>query len=352
MFDVTVCSSFWPKGLLLCKKLSEQGKKVCYINFQQENDLPIGVFLKEDDQAEKVFLESVAHLYQQDGGFCLLSPKGYWSFQGMDFDQMSLSSLFQNLKTNTFSNFTNHWLTALSRNLMSRHFQVNSQFGSDMRLDLFLDYFLLEFTSKQKKQFKEEHSKITYIEASLEDLRWDIEKSYATCFVNDQKVQSHRFIWLAREEGLSNFCVSLNKNLPEWEWQSVSLEGNIGNYKNIVPSHFVSLKNLSLPWTYDNLLSVFFRHPYLEVWFRNKYATDDKEMLDLIVAHLQPIFKNGVTFQIRNSKKRKSFTIYGDSQHLYKLDMPKNICLPPIHSGDLLNHLKYETHLLKRGFLQ
>ncbi len=350
MFDVTLFSSFWPKGLFLSQQLSKQGKKVCYVDLQQEALAPLGVFIQENPK-EKVFLESLGLLLKQNEGFCLLSCEGGWSFQEIDWQNMS-APLFQNFKNKELGDFKNHWLSFLSKNLMSRVFEGNHFIASEEGLDFFSDYFLFEMTLKQKNQFKLDYPDIHYVETSLENIQVLQEKSQASFSIKGENIESHQFLWLADDVSLLSLFSSNKIISPEWEWKSFSFEGNLDNYGDIIPSHFVSLKDLSLPWTHDNLLSVFYRDPHWEVWFKQAYSREDEDLLELILNHLNQIFKEAVSFKVIPKKYLKSFCIYGEDKLKQKTVLPKNVMLPSVKDviqGDLLSQLKFERQLLEKG---
>ena len=355
MFDVTVFSPSWPKGLFLSKKLSEQGKKVCYIDLKQESLPPLGVFIQENHYEEKVFLESLGFLSKQAGGFCLLSPEGSWSFQEMDWKNRGMD-LFQKAKEGRLGDFKSHWLSFLSKNLMSRVFDGNHYFFQKESLDFFSDYFLFESTARQKNEFKMANPNITYLEASLGDIKVTQEKSISFFTVRDEGVESLQFLWLADSESLSDLYSLGKTSSPEWQWKSCSFEGNLGDYEDIVPSHFVSLKDLSLPWTHDNLLSVFYRNSQWDVWFKQVYIREDEDLLDLILVHLNKIFKQAVPFKPVSKKKKASFCIYGTDKIQKKNIVSKNIVLPSLTDfiqGDILHQLTYEKQLVEQGvFIQ
>ncbi len=351
MFDLTVCSPFWPRGLFLSKKLSEQGKKICYIDLKQEALAPLGVFIQENDHEERGFLESLGFLLKQEGGFCLLSLEGFWSFQELDWQNMS-TPIFQKAKEKAFGDFKSHWLASLSRNLMSRVFEGNHYLLSRESLDFFSDYFLFEFTAKQKNEFKIANPEINYLETSLEEVKVTLEKNLASISVKNKEIKSRKFLWLADDRSLLNLCSSHKTVSPEWKWKSYSFEGNLGDYEDIIPSHFVSLKDLSLPWTHDNLLSVFYRNSIWDVWVKQVYAREDEDLSDLILIHLNTIFQKALSFKVIPKKKLASFCIYGENKLQQKPLALTNITLPNIANsiqGDLLHQLKYEKQLLETG---
>lgn len=43
---------------------------------------------------------------------------------------------------------------------------------------------------------------------------------------------------------------------PDWSWMRWRIGGNLGTYKDVIPSHFALIEDLGLPWTHSNLLVV------------------------------------------------------------------------------------------------
>ena len=238
-------------------------------------------------------------------------------------------------------------MTAFSRNLASRFFEGNSQFFSEESLDFFSDYFLFEQSLKKQEQFQKENSNITYIKTSLDQIKMHKKKSRALFTNHKTTLESSRYLWLADGGALSKIADLKPVVTPDWEWRALFLEGDLGAYSEIIPTHFVFLKDLSLPWSHDNLLSVFYRNPYWEVWFRSAYNAKDKKVLDLILNHLQAAFS--VPFQWRKQTPFPPAYIYGKESLGSFKKLPENIICPQEIQGDLFHQIQYEKQWLKQG---
>ena len=129
----------------------------------------------------------------------------------------------------------------------------------------------------------------------------------------------------------------------------MTLESDNNNYNYIAPLHFISLKHLSLPWSYDNLLSVFHFENYWDVWFKRPCHKEKKEMTNSILSHLNNIFQSRISFKVIQEHKTSSFYIYGKDKLKDKVKLPKEIVHLDIASNmqaDLSSCLKFEKELV------
>ena len=334
MFDVAVFAP-WPRGGLLARKLSERGKKVCRIELSGGRASPFACFVDERQGEEKAFLESIGFLFRQEGGFCLLSNEGNWPFQEIAQEKRGaegLHPIFDRLlrekaaaargtgwredsregdsqkkfrwrrelvKKNRAkrgkyaADFQNFWPSFLAGNLCSRIFEDNISLFSSDPLNFFADCFLFEPSLKKKRLFQQRHSDIFWEKASVSDLKYqEGQKGEGLFFLRGERLQSRKFFWLG-ELFEAKGVLSSKKPLPspEWEWACFEFAGDLGSYEDIVPEHFVSLGHVALPWTHDNLLSVFRKKGLWEVWLRKPFRGGGGEDLgELAAAHLSRRF--------------------------------------------------------------
>ena len=167
VFDVTVVSP-WPRGLYLCQKFQELGKRVCYIETPSESYQPASLFLDESGgQDFKSFLLSQGFLEKQESGFCLVSEQGVWSFQETDTLESCHPTLNNYLQGKQSGTFKEDWLSFFSCSYKSRLFEYNNSCFSGKPLDLFGDYFLFKPSFEKKKQFQKENPALELVENGL-----------------------------------------------------------------------------------------------------------------------------------------------------------------------------------------
>ena len=328
LFDFAVFAH-WPRGLYLAKKLSEEGGKVAYVELLPRLKNPFGLFLSDSFQEGKEFLETLGFLSRQEGGFCLLSPQGVWPLQNMREmgdrqpvlkNELNLSSqnaqLLQDVRKMrdhhlvleselSENSFNNHWLSYLALNLAGKVFEYNNSEFSEKGLNLFSDYFLFSADFKKTKQFKTDHPDISFYETQLEEISY--EKKKPVFSLQNQLLESEKYFWLG-DKCLPALAIKKTYG-PYWEWSACFFSVDFGDYENIIPSHFVSLKHLVLPWSHDNLLSVFRKNGFVEVWTRN--ARENVELpLQGIKEHLETFFP-GCVFSPMEKQVLKGPMIYG-----------------------------------------
>lgn len=299
MFDVIVVGC-WPRGLYLCWKFYQEGKRVCYVEIPSQNKQPVTLFLNEDQEEEKAFLLSQGFLEKQDSGFCLISEQGVWSFQE------SLSGDWQNPALRHFQEhresgeFQQDFLSFFARSYKSRLFEYNNSVFLNPPLNLFDNYFFFKPSVEKKKQFFKEHSGISWIKApSLKPL--PLENGVSVY----GKLQKGRKIFLFHQPPFKD-C------LPEWQWDHLVFSGDLKDYQEIVPSHCVIIHRILLPWTHANFLSLFREDSVWDVWFRRPFAADPKDSRLLrgeIKNHLEDVFK--IPFSFVKEGKDKGFVVYG-----------------------------------------
>ena len=298
MFDVTVVSP-WPRGLYLCRKFQESGKKVCYIETPPENHQPVSLFLDEiGGQDIKSFLLSQGFLEKQEGGFCLVNEQGVWNFQETDSIDPILSHYRQGKKSGAFKE---DWLSFFACSYKSRLFEYNNSCFSGEPLNLFEDYFLFKPSFEKKKQFQKENPEIFWLEANSSQLK--VQDSEV--FIKDSSHQSEK-IFLFHQPSYES-CP------PDWIWDHIVFEGDLKDYEEIIPSHFVMMNRISLPWTCGNLLSVFRKQKEWDVWFRRSFHTDSKEsekFIKEISCYLENFFK--IPFHFVKKGKKTGFAVYGE----------------------------------------
>ena len=285
MFDSVIFAP-WPRGVYLAKKLSDEGRKVAYIEILPRSQNPFGLFLNENSQSEKEFLETLGFLFRQEGGFCLISPEGVWPLQEMNEMRDRHFVLKNTLTEDSFKNFQEHWFSYLSLNMTAKVFEYNNSRFSNKNLNLFSDYFLFENSFKKIEQFKKNNPKISFFEVFPEEIVF--EEKQKKFFIQNKHLESDKFFWL----GGNHFPTLKNKKTSEayWEWEAFFFKVDFEDYKEIIPSHFVSLKDLFLPWSHHNMLSVFHKDGCLEAWFKRPYKKNKESILKEVQEHLESLF--------------------------------------------------------------
>ena len=341
-FDVALFSS-WPKGLYLAQQLHEiHGKKVCYIESFKESLPPFGVFLKEEQKKEQMFLESQGFLTKQEGGFCILTPQGIWQLQKSQYLKSQISS-------------KSHWLSSLSHNLMNPIFEHNRFTSSSNSLDLFSDYYLFSPSLKKKREFKEQAQWTWKTLQASSQIQWN-----SKGFSLDGEEFQAQHIFCLEEELESHRTLSQSSFVsPEWKWRKLIFSGDLGSYQEVVPCHFVCINHLSLPWTHDNLLNVFQEKERWEVWLRLParplLEQEKKKLIDSVIHSLGTYFK-GTLFRFLKTGE-EGFSVYGKEKLNQFKFLKKESCPPLFKSIDffkqieLVSYIQSEKEILKKVFL-
>ena len=330
MFDVTVVSP-WPQGLYLCWKFKKSGKKVCYIETPSSSHQPVSLFLDESGEEDiKSFLLSQGFLEKQEGGFCLVSEQGVWSFQETDSLDPVLNNYREGKKAGLFKE---NWISFFAHSYKSRLFEYNNSCFSGRPLNLFGDYFLFKPSFEKKRQFREDNPDISWLEVNSSELK----NQNSGLFIKDSSHNSKK-----------NFLFhqpSYETCLPDWLWDHFVFEGDLKDYEEVVPSHFVMIHQIPIPWTHSNLLSVFRRQKEWDVWFRRPFRADSKEKEKLkkeIVCHLENFFK--IPFCFVKEGERSGFAVYGEES----LAVLKKQCPFVIRwQEDLVQQLQMEEEIFK-----
>lgn len=345
LFDFIVFAP-WPRGLYLAEKLSEKGKKTAYVEILPRPKSPFGLFLDENSKEEREFLKTLGFLFRQEGGFCLLSSEGVWPLQNVGEMKDRHPVLTNKLSEKSFKDFKNHWLTYLSFNLAGKVFEYNNSELSDKSLNLFSDYFLFEPSFKKTKYFQTDHHKISFYKAQFEEISFDNKE--LNCVIQNQTLKAEAYFWLAE----NHFPILENKKncKPYWQWTAFFLKTDFGEYKEIIPSHFVSIQHLFLPWSHDNLLSVFNKRDYLEVWVRQAYEKDKESLLQGVKEHLKTLFPKCV-FSSMEKTSPKGPIVYGKEKLELRVSDFKNKVyienLNDFFQGDLASEIRAERKLFK-----
>ncbi len=344
MFDWAIFA-YWPRGLFLAKKLAESGQKTAYVELLPQVKSPFGFFIDENLREEKEFLQSLGFLFQQEGGFCLLSPQGVWPLQ----DMLSMREQLPVLNRDSSNNFESHWLNDLSFNLAGKVFEYNNSEFSNQGLNLFSDYFLFEPSIKKIKQFQNDHSSISFYKAYLKDISCD-EQAQWSWLAQKKLLKSEKSVWLNQ-----SLPVDLKQQQtiePYWRWESCFFKTDFGDYKKIIPSHFVFLKDIFLPWTHDNLLSVFHRDGLLEVWMRWP-EQGKKNIYKEVEEHLKMFFP-GSNFISMMREGHQGPAIYGRESLSSKFDpSTSNLYIEDLNhffQADIISEIRAEKRLFKELF--
>ena len=297
MFDFAVFS-FFPKGMYLAEKLSQMGCKTAYIELLPKRKSPFGFFVEEDFKEEKSLLEQVGFLFRQEGGFCLLSPKGVWPLQDMRDMAGKHPVLANQLRTNSVANFKHSWLSFLSLNLLGKIFEYNNSQFADKGLNFFSDYFLFEPSLEKISCFQKDHPEIAFYSVLPENIS----------FESDKPVAAKKFLWLV-EPHLFPLPDKKNRS-PLLAVDSSFFKVDFSGYEDTVPTHFVSIKDISLPWSHDNLLSVFHHKGRMQVWMRVPFRAQPQFFVQGAKKHLLTFFKDGSFDYVKRAPFNGPF-VYG-----------------------------------------
>ncbi len=293
----------WPRGLYLAHQLSLKEGKTAYIELLPRLKNPFGCFLDERFQEEKKLLSALGFLTHQKGGFCLLSPEGVWPLQDMREMTDRHSVLKNPLGPGSFKE---HWLACLSCNLAGKAFEQNRLRLSNKSLNLFSDYFLFEPSFNKAERFQKERPQISFHRLFSKDISFDENKS--VFLIQGHPLPAEKYFWLGESQQ-----PLLKKQIarePYWRWTAGFFKADFKSYENVIPSHFVSIKNIFLPWSHDNLLSVFHTKGQLEVWMRQPDRAKQPAFLTEAKNHLESFFP-GASFSSMEKKPSQSFAVYG-----------------------------------------
>ena len=343
-FDALILAD-WPKGLYLAKQLSLTGQKIAYIEYLPRLKNPFALLISESKQ--KHFLENLGFLFEQKDGFCLLSSEGVWPLKKMrDMNEKlaPIKNFSSSLKENYLFSFKDNWLSYLSLNLSAKIFENNNSTFKNNGINLFADYFLFEPSHKKIETFKKKHPNIFFETVQKKEVS----------FKNQQVQVSLKNKTLKAKK---TFCLtSLDRILDtshpyktHWQWKAYYLEVNFRNYKKVIPSHFIFLKNLFFPWCYDNLLSVFHREGILEVWMRLNPKEDTLYFIKQSEKNLKDFFV-GCNLKYINKPLAKSFKIYGSNSLNFNFSKQNTYIETnkDFFYGDLISEIQSEQELLKK----
>lgn len=329
----------WPRGLYLAKKLSEQGLKVAYVELLPRQPAPFGLFIEDNSKVEKIFLESLGFLSQQEGGFCLLSSQGVWPLQ----DIKGMEARHPVLTNKRQGHFANQWLSYLSLNLASKVFEYNNSEFSNRSLNLFSNYFLFEPSFKKIEQFQKNHPNISFYQISSED---KLQKQQMQSLIQENGWQAEKQFFL----GTTSCPWVKGKDVkePYWQWQACFFEMDFGDYVDTIPLHFVSIKDIFLPWSHDNLLSVFHKNGQLEVWMRVPSTKEVRSFIKGAKEHLETFFPNGSCSFI-DKTSLKSWKLYSQASLFIQESSLKQGAyienLNDFFQGDLVSEIGAEQEL-------
>ena len=347
MFDSLIFAD-WPRGLYLAKQLAVIGQRTAYVEnlFRLKN--PFALFLNANEKDQREFLESLGFLSQQDGGFCLLSPEGVWPLQDMKAiakRQAPIQNFTCSFKKELNPPFKDNWLSYLSLNLSAKVFRGNNSIFKNRGVNLLADCFLFEPSSKKMEEFKNNHPNISFLTAQEKNIFFKGQQ--AVLSLKDKTLTAKNFICLTSSDRISSDFNSTDK--AQWQWHAYYLTVDFADYKEIIPSHFIFLKNIYLPWCYDNLLSVFHRQGMLEVWMKLKPKENSAQFIKQAENHLKDFFKN-CNLKPTNKPTAKGFTVYGEER--FHFNFPKKAayvenCKDFFH-GDLASEIRNERELFKK----
>ena len=97
---------------------------------------------------------------------------------------------------------------------------------------------------------------------------------------------------------------------PLWQWRAGFLKADFGDYESLIPSHFILIKDVFLPWSHDNLFSIFHHSGVLEVWSRQAFDGPPASFLPSASAQLGAFFKGG-RFSLMERQALEGMPVYG-----------------------------------------
>ena len=343
-FDFLIFAD-WPKGLYLAQKLTLNDQKVAYVECLPRLKNPFGLFLNENDKKQLKFLENLGFLSQQEGGCCLLNPAGVWPLQDMETIKKRHAPI-QNFScsfTETAPlSFQNNWLSYLSLNLSAKVFEDNNSIFKNKGVDLLADYFLFEPSSKKIEEFKNRHSNISFFTAPEKNISFKGQQNALS--LKDKTLTAKKLYYLSSPDRISTDFKLTDKSY--WQWQAYYLTVDFSDYKEIIPSHFLFLQNIYLPWCYDNLLSVFHHQGMLEVWMKLKPEENPMQFIKQAEKHLKDFFKTDNLKSI-NKAITKGFKVYEEESLNFNFPKTKAYienCMDFFH-GDLASEIRNEHKL-------
>ena len=321
-FDSLVIAD-WPRGLNLAQKLVAQGKTTAYLEISPYLKQPFPIFISE--LKDKVFLESLGFLSQQEDGLCCIHS------DGVLFLKENLHNLYKKEKRSGFkfqstslnqSHLTENLLSYLKRNLAGRVFKFNDSHLSQEELPVASDLFFFEASLRKKKDFEKNNPQIQFFKIGLEAFQKK-SKSYlakdhlkTSFYLQQEHLNEIQNQLDALDISTRNiFCLSdrlMNFILPQkasFQWQACFFSADLGTYEPSLPEHFLIIKQLLFPWCYDNLMSVFQRKGLLEVWMRLLLDKDSSEFVKKAQKNLESFFP-GASFQLVKYEPLKSFYVY------------------------------------------
>ena len=338
----------WPRGLYLAKQLALAGQKIAYVESLPRLKNPFALFLNENEKDQREFLESLGFLSQQEGGFCLLSPEGVWSLQNMKAISKKhppIQNFTCSFKKDLNPPFRDNWLSCLSLNLSAKIFRDNNSIFKNRGIHLLEDCFLFEPSPKKIEEFKNNYPNILFLTASKQNISFKGQQ--AVLSFKDKNLTAKNFICLTSIDRISKEFNSTSE--AHWQWQAYYLTVDFANYRDIIPSYFVFLKNIYLPWCYDNLLSVFHHQGVLEVWMRLKPKENSLPFIKQAQNHLKDFFKN-CNLKSTNRPPAQGFKVYGEER--FHFNFPKNGVYiensEDFFHGDLASEMRNEQELFKK----
>ena len=307
MFDKAIYACF-PRGIYLAKKIALSGYKVAYVDLKSKRQRPFGLFMDDNLVEHKDFLESLGFLSTQEEGLSVFSPEGYWPLQRMREMRSRIPSLVNGFERgvkeleNEEMEFKTKWLYFLSQSLTSRNF-IGNELSLKRGLPFFSEYLLFSEDVRKKEQFKKENDSISFFEMKTEDINVKEINETGKLSKLDLKAKSHLILEIPGKNAI-------------YEWRSLSFQADFQSYSDKIPSHFVVIKDLFLPWSLDNLLSVFYENNKLEVWLRSFKSDDISEFLISVKELLEKHFP-GAKFIYKEGEGKKGPLVYA------KEDLPQ-----------------------------
>ena len=355
----------------MAEKLSHAGFKTAYVEITPQMARPFPLLLGEADKKLKHFLQALGFLKLQKGGFCVLSPQGVWPLQ--DMRAMAghcpvIKNALRRAQPEDFKDFSQDWLSRLSFNLSSQVFDGNLSALSSDRLNLFEDCYLFSPSLKKIKLFKRDHPDMAFYSLLSGSALWDEQEerfvknpsfqqnkeglgkerfaikpsqqdkdldsqSFAAnpspqqnkglkdqgfssgkgAKIGPQKrfePESRKYIWLSSAPPFIRKDQSAQGLKPLWQWRGGFLKADFGDYESLIPSHFILIKDIFLPWSHDNLFSVFHQSGLLELWSRQAFEAVSGDFLSSGRAQLEAFFKGG-RFSLSERQAPEGMAVFG-----------------------------------------
>ncbi len=269
---VSICG----RGQWLALELKRLGYYVILVDLEHETlnftsediEPPFGIFKNHLFESYIDRLEDESSLLHAENGFTIWLKNSNLEFRG-SISKFQFKTLNINRETIDYIknpkekpkefDFNQNWLAHLAHQISSTTFKTNINGLNDGTPAKLFDPFyfrlnsrrgMLDFKNKLKKSGIEIYSSID-----------DLDISSKTLNINNKFIQYKDLIWMLSSYETDQILPKLRDKIfttvtkPTWYWirYKIYIEPEVA-YS--LPSHFVNLKDIYLPWSYENLMIV------------------------------------------------------------------------------------------------